>query len=57
MVILDVSEVVEVQGEVAANEMLKEGWKLIAIVPSESSRPWYILGRPRSNEHPSHQPV
>lgn len=41
----EATEVIEVMGQSSANEMLKEGWTLLAIIPSAQSTPWYILGR------------
>ena len=41
----EATEVIEVLGQVSANELLKDGWTLLAIVPSAQSTPWYILGK------------
>lgn len=45
MKMYEVGEVIEVQGEASANEKLREGWKLIAIVAGNDARPWYVFGR------------
>ncbi len=45
MLTLDVVEVTEVQGQAVANELLKEGWTLLAVVSGQDTRPWYILGK------------
>lgn len=41
----EVGKIIEVQGEALANEKLREGWNLIAVVAGNDARPWYIFGR------------
>ncbi|MDR6711732.1 hypothetical protein J2W83_001326 [Pseudomonas hunanensis] len=41
----EATQVIEVQGHAAANELLKEGWILLAVVPSAQACPWYVMGK------------
>ena len=48
----DVSEVVEAWGSEQANDLLADGWKLLAVVqgtvPDAESHIKYVLGKPAS---------
>jgi hypothetical protein len=41
----EAAQVIEVQGQASANELLREGWMLLAVVPSVQGTPWYIFGK------------
>lgn len=41
----EATEIIEVLGHASANELLRDGWVLLAVVPSAQSTPWYILGK------------
>ena len=49
-----VNEVVEAWGAEKANELLAEGWKLLAVVqgtvPEANSHVKYVLGKPKSGD-------
>lgn len=50
----DAEEVVQVAGSTQANEKLSEGWKLLAVVPSENAsgkaHVAYVLGKPGQSQ-------
>lgn len=50
----EAGEVKQVGGAVSANELLAEGWTLLAVVPCASSTGQayvaYVLGKPRADE-------
>ncbi|MCE1004521.1 hypothetical protein [Pseudomonas sp. NMI1173_11] len=50
----DAVEVVQVAGSTQANEKLAEGWKLLAVVPSENAtgkaHVAYVLGKPGQSQ-------